>query len=223
MPSIWHSSVMQLHQALCVCSPHLDWCEVDLSSLSSNQTCCTEGTTPKPVWQGAALQCHSKWMDQRTYIPLYARRDVICPRTHPCLHSQYRSTPSQVSTHSHGVTRTLRVRVVASSNQLAPLIAAYYNSITLGVAGFMLMSWHLWRHKCCLVHMQSAHFTWFGCSKRQSVRGAADWCLLQPDDVECVWLHVDGSAFVVWVDLFRLYGDGWVLGQTALLRTCKGV
>ena len=45
--------------------------QMDPSSLSPSQTCCTEGTTPKRVWQGAPLQFHPRWMHQHTRIPLH--------------------------------------------------------------------------------------------------------------------------------------------------------
>ena len=44
--------------------------QVHPSSPSSSETCCTEGTTPKQVWQGVPLQLHPRWMWEPTCIPL---------------------------------------------------------------------------------------------------------------------------------------------------------
>ena len=187
---------MQLHRALCICSPHLNWCKVDTSNLSSCQTCCTEGTTPKRVWQGALLECHPRWMHQRTYIPLQVhRKPSVQEPTHLCIvetgppHHKCWLIPQAVK-------HTQRRRVVASTNQRPPnwLLLATTKPRKVGliacgrenICGATSLNPSTW---------SESHPTWSNCSKQQS-GGPTDCRLLQLKHVECISLLVNKSTLV---------------------------
>ena len=94
--------------------------QVHPSRPSSSETCCTECTMPKRVWQGVPPQLHPRWMWEPTCIPLHAHGEAIRSRAFPSLYGQDRSTLPQLLIHPYAVNHTLCGWVVASTNQSGP-------------------------------------------------------------------------------------------------------
>ena len=146
------------------------------------QTSMTRSTTPVPPKVNAPVHLHSSAGTQGTHI---------CPRTHPSLYRQDRSTSPQMLTNPHAVKHTQRGRIVASTNQWPPnwlpLATTKLRKVGLiecgpeNICGVTTVNPSAW---------SETHPTWLNCSRHQS-GGPTDCWLLQLKHVECISLHVD--------------------------------